>query len=296
MSTSQTTPTTQPTASTSSCPADPPSPGALIDEDEDEIIWEALARVERQRRQRRRSERRPRRRWQDVRLLKILTSRPAVRAREQEVKIVERRRKLAEAATARSQGGNSMGDVRPIVEISRLKGKGKGKAKAQPIGEDPDDGDDNDEDQEPCVMFVLGSSIRSDEGRRSKSERRAGGCARKSNGADPHRQSALREANSKFQQYLRQLLRRQEDDHARLISMDTRMALMGMGEGPATVGLSRRTAGQRRRIVEESEEEEGEEEEDREVEKDGEGEEEEIVEETAPMEAQSEKGKGRVEE
>ncbi|GAW09756.1 hypothetical protein LENED_011941 [Lentinula edodes] len=43
----QTTTTTQPTASTSSRPADPLSPGAAIDEDEDEIIREALARMKR---------------------------------------------------------------------------------------------------------------------------------------------------------------------------------------------------------------------------------------------------------
>ncbi|KAJ3845961.1 hypothetical protein EV368DRAFT_89796 [Lentinula lateritia] len=71
---------------------------------------------------------------------------------------------------------------------------------------------------------------------------------------------ALREANSKSHQYLRQLLRRQEDDHARLIAMETRMAMMGMGEEPARAGPSRRTTEwqrplKRRRIVEESEEE-----------------------------------------
>ncbi|KAJ3870623.1 hypothetical protein F5051DRAFT_447412 [Lentinula edodes] len=105
---------------------------------------------------------------------------------------------------------------------------------------------------------------------------------------------ALREANSKTQQYLHQLLTRQEDDHTRLISMDTRMSLMGMGGGPAMAGPLRRTA-ERRRIVEESDEEREEEEEDREVEereKDGEGEEEEIVEEEmAPTEARADKGK-----
>ncbi|GAW06213.1 hypothetical protein LENED_008117 [Lentinula edodes] len=103
---------------------------------------------------------------------------------------------------------------------------------------------------------------------------------------------ALQEADSKSHQYLHQLLRRQEDDHARLISMDTRMTMMGMGEEPATAGPSRRIA-ERRRIVEESEEEDIEVEE-KETEKDGEGEEEEIVEEeTAPTEVQSEKGKDK---
>ncbi|KAJ3872505.1 hypothetical protein F5051DRAFT_445114 [Lentinula edodes] len=124
---------------------------------------------------------------------------------------------------------------------------------------------------------------------------------------------ALREANSKSHQYLRQLLRRQEDNHARLIAMETRMAMMGMGEGPAVAGpSSRRTERwrplKRRRIVEESAEEEEEEEkevdekEDK-VEKDGEGEEEEMGAEeegegeaTAPttvITMTSEKGKER---
>ncbi|GAW03814.1 hypothetical protein LENED_005566 [Lentinula edodes] len=114
---------------------------------------------------------------------------------------------------------------------------------------------------------------------------------------------ALREANSKSHQYLRQLLRRQEDDHARLISMDTRMGILGMGEGPATAGPSRRTAERRRplkrrRIVEESGDEEEEEreveEKEKEVDKDGEGEEEEIEEEEmAPTAERRHRTKGR---
>ncbi|KAJ3870442.1 hypothetical protein F5051DRAFT_447699 [Lentinula edodes] len=117
---------------------------------------------------------------------------------------------------------------------------------------------------------------------------------------------ALWEADSKTHQYLCQLLRRQEDDHARLIAMETRMAMMGMGEGPAAAGPSRRNTEQRRplkqrRIVEESEEEEGVEEQEKEV--DGEGEEEEEAGEgmeaegegkaPAPTTATSEKGKGK---
>ncbi|KAJ3872503.1 hypothetical protein F5051DRAFT_445112 [Lentinula edodes] len=47
MTTSRTTITTQPTASSSSRPTDPLRPGTPIDEDEDEILREALARVER---------------------------------------------------------------------------------------------------------------------------------------------------------------------------------------------------------------------------------------------------------
>ncbi|KAJ3884911.1 hypothetical protein GG344DRAFT_83357 [Lentinula edodes] len=91
---------------------------------------------------------------------------------------------------------------------------------------------------------------------------------------------ALREADSKTHQYLRQLLRRQEDDHARLIAMETRMAMMEKSEEEEGVEEGERE-------VEEKE---------KELEKDGEGEEEEIIEEeTAPTEARSEKGKERVE-
>ncbi|GAW09864.1 hypothetical protein LENED_012070 [Lentinula edodes] len=137
MSTSRTTTITQPTASTSSRPANPPSPGAPVDDEEDVIMREALARVER---------------VKDAR-------NQATQAQEQEDGVVERRRKLAVAATARSQGGTSTGEAsvsprRPVVEIPRVKGKGK--ARAQPVGEDPDDGDngddndDDEEDREPC--------------------------------------------------------------------------------------------------------------------------------------------------
>ncbi|KAJ3897826.1 hypothetical protein F5879DRAFT_995500 [Lentinula edodes] len=319
MSTSCTTTITQPSASTSTRPADPPSPGAPIDEDEDEILREALARVERA--------------AQGARDR-------AVRAREQEDELVERRRKLAEAATARSQGGNSTGDVsasprRPIVEVSRLKSKGKGKAKVQPVGEDPDDGDDgnddddDEEDREPCERCrskkipclqqagkwssVICKPCHDSKVRCSYSGRPY--VVKKEGGPSPSGERlavlesqmaqiladnrALREANSKTQQYLRQLLRRQEDDHTRLISMDTRMSLMGMGEGPVTAGPSRRIAERRRplkrrRIIEESDEEreeEGEEMEEREkeTEKDGEGEEEGM----APAEARADKGKGK---
>ncbi|KAF8824497.1 hypothetical protein HHX47_DHR8000246 [Lentinula edodes] len=118
---------------------------------------------------------------------------------------------------------------------------------------------------------------------------------------------ALQEADSKTHQYLRQLLRRQEDDHARLIAMETRMAMMGMGEGAATAGPSRRITERqplkRRRVVEESDEERqgGNEVEEKEKEADGEGEEEEGEgmeaegegEAPAPPTATSEKGKGK---
>ncbi|KAJ3897323.1 hypothetical protein F5879DRAFT_996226 [Lentinula edodes] len=350
MSTSRTTTTTQPTASTSSRPANPPSPGAPIDEDEDEIIREALARVERVK-ARKAAEAAKKKAAEEAAARKAAEEAEkkkraaaarrqaaqdardrATRAQEQEDGVVERRRKLAAAATARSQGGTSTGEAsvslrRPVVEIPRVKNKGK--AKAQPVGEDPDDGDDGDEDDDddedrdpcerckakkiPCLKQAgKQSSVICKPCHNSKVRCSYSGhpyTVKREGGASPSGERlavlesqmaqvladnrALREANSKSHQYLRQLLRRQEDDHARLISMDTRMTMMGMGEGPAMAGPSRKTT-ERRRVVEESEEE-GEEDEDRgveekETEKDGEGEEV-IEEETAPIEAQSVKGK-----
>ncbi|KAJ3870849.1 hypothetical protein F5051DRAFT_447045 [Lentinula edodes] len=203
MSTSRTATTTQPAASTSSRPANLLSPGAPIDEDEDEIIREALARKAAEEAAARKAaeEAEKKKRAVAARHQAAQDARDrAIRAREQEDKIVEWRRKLAEAATARSQGGNSMGDVsasprRPIVEISQLKSKGKGKAKAQPVGEDPDD--DDDEDREPCERCrskkipCLKQAGVAEEGGRIKSKRRASGHTQKSNGADPRQQSGL---------------------------------------------------------------------------------------------------------
>ncbi|KAJ3911595.1 hypothetical protein F5877DRAFT_85764 [Lentinula edodes] len=247
----------------------------------------------------------------------------------------ERRRLMAEAATARSQRGTSPSEMsvspqRPVVELRRAaKSKGKGRAPAQPVGGDPDDsddGDDNDGDEDdrapcerckskklPCQMQAGKRSLIICKpchdakvrclysGRPTTSKQREGGSGERIAVMESQMAQsladlrALREANSKTHQYLRQLLRRQEDDHACLIAMETRMAMMGMGEEMATAGPSRRNTGRqrplkRRRIVEESEEDEAEEEEEKGVEdkeKDEEGEEE----ETAPMEVQSEKGK-----
>ncbi|KAJ3884407.1 hypothetical protein GG344DRAFT_84071 [Lentinula edodes] len=226
---------------------------------------------------------------------------------------------------------------RPVVEIRREKGKGRARIPARPVGGDPDDGDDSDDDdddkeeREPCerckakkIPCLQQASKRSSvickpchnskvrcsfSGRPSTVKREGGSGERITVMESQMAQSladlrALREANSKSHQYLRQLLRRQEDDHARLIAMETRMAMLGMGEGPAVAGPSSRRTERRRplkqqRIVEESaEEEEGEEEEkevedkEKETEKDGEGEEEEVEEEgMAPTEVRADKGK-----
>ncbi|KAJ3897524.1 hypothetical protein F5879DRAFT_995905 [Lentinula edodes] len=214
---------------------------------------------------------------------------------------------------------------RPIVEIRKEKGKGREGIPARPVGGDPDNGDDGDndddddddeEEREPCerckakkIPCLQQAGKRSSvickpchdskvwcsfSGRPSTVKREGGSGERIAVMESQMAQSladlrALREANSKTHQYLHQLLSRQEDDHACLIAMETRMAMMGMGEGPAVVGPSNRRT-ERRRIVEESTEEEEEEKEveekEDEVEKDGEGEEEE-------MEAEEE-GEGEV--
>ncbi|KAJ3846671.1 hypothetical protein EV368DRAFT_88685 [Lentinula lateritia] len=109
---------------------------------------------------------------------------------------------------------------------------------------------------------------------------------------------ALWEAHSQSQQYLHQLLRRQDEDHARLIAIETRLAMAGPATpGPLRVASERLKNLKQRRIVEESEEEMEEKEEvevaqeEGEAEEEGEGEEE----APAPKRARSEKGKGREE-
>ncbi|KAJ3858194.1 hypothetical protein EV359DRAFT_88108 [Lentinula novae-zelandiae] len=342
MSTSHTTTTTIPSrpnarAGPSNPPmAPPPTRHAEVDEDEDEdeIMRKALAKVQRvkerkaeaaaRRRAEEEEERRKVAREQVVR-------EQAIRARQQEEEVTERRRLMAEAVTVRSQRETSPSERsasprRPVVELWRTtKSKGKGKTKAQSVGGDPDNGDDGDNDDddddrapcERCKTKKLPCQMQA--GKRSSiiwrpttSKQREGGSGERIAIMESQMAQsladlrALWEANSKTHQYLRQLLRRQEDDHAHFIAMETRMAMMGMGEGPAAAGPSRRITERqqplkRRRIMEESNEEEEEEKEveekEKEVEKDGEGEEEEMVEEEpAPTEAQSDKGKGRAEE
>ncbi|KAJ3845615.1 hypothetical protein EV368DRAFT_70559, partial [Lentinula lateritia] len=147
MTTSHTTTTTAPPQSnTSSRPADPSSPGAPLDDDEDAIMREALARVERLKV--RKAEEAARKKAEEEEARKAVEkAREKAAAKELE----ERRKRMAEAATARSRRGSSPGGAstssrRPVVEIRREKGKGK--AKPQAVGGDPDDGDDGDEDEE----------------------------------------------------------------------------------------------------------------------------------------------------
>ncbi|KAJ3858217.1 hypothetical protein EV359DRAFT_88071 [Lentinula novae-zelandiae] len=107
----------------------------------------------------------------------------------------------------------------------------------------------------------------------------------------------LREAASRSHQYLRQLLRRQDEDHARLIAIEARSVMPdSVMPGPLRSVSERPRNLKRRRVIENSEEEEEEEKGEEKIvegEKDGEGEEEE-GEAPAPKKAKtvaSEKGK-----
>ncbi|GAW10287.1 hypothetical protein LENED_012536 [Lentinula edodes] len=262
----------------------------LEDEDEDEIIQRAQARVERVRARKvaaaakKAAEEKAARAAAARERAAQEVQEQALWARQQEEEVVERRRLLAEVATARSQRGTlpsemSVSPRRPVVEIRREKGKGKAKVPAQPVGGDPDDGDEEKEPCERCRAKKI-PCLQQAGKRSSMILKREGGSGEQIAVMESQMAQslanlrALWEANSKSHQYLRQLLRRQEDDHARLIAMETKMVMK----------------------VEESAEEEEEEEEkevekkEDKVEKDGEGEE-----EMAPTEAQSEKGKERAE-
>ncbi|KAJ3889424.1 hypothetical protein GG344DRAFT_78835 [Lentinula edodes] len=297
MTSSRTTTSTVPaTASPSRSrpvpPADPvvPEEEGLEDEDEEEIIRRAQARVERVRARKavaaakKAAEEKAARAAAARERAAQEAQERAHRARQQEEEVLERRRLLAEAATARSQRGTSPSEMsasprRPVVEIWRKTvSKEKGKSKAQvSIGKlrsagDPDDGDDGDddddddeEDRAPCercknkkLRCQMQAGKRSSiickpchdakvrcsySGRPTTSKQREVGSGERiavleSQMAQSLADSrALREADSKTHQYLHQLLRRQEDDHAHLIAMETRMAMMGMGGGSATAGV-----------------------------------------------------------
>ncbi|KAJ3900566.1 hypothetical protein F5879DRAFT_992758 [Lentinula edodes] len=257
----------------------------------------------------------------------------ALRVHQQEEEIMEGRRLLAEAATTRSQRGTSPSEMsasprRPVAEIRRkMISKGTGKAKAQPVSGDPDDGDNGDdkEDRAPCERCKNKKlPCQMQAGKRSSiickpchdtkvrcsysvrpttSKQREGSSGERITIMESQMAQsladlqALREADLKTHQYLRQLLRKQEDDHARLIAMETRMAMLGMGGASATAGPSRRTTKRRqplkrRKVVEESDEEDEEEKDknvEKEMEEDGEGE---VEKEGERMEAKEE-GEGK---
>ncbi|KAJ3874512.1 hypothetical protein F5051DRAFT_443273 [Lentinula edodes] len=242
----------------------------------------------------------------------------AANARKLEEEAAEKRRRIAAAAAARNRRGPSPGEAstsarRVEVEIPRVVKKGKGKQRVEASGGDPDDGgdggDDDDEDDKerapcercqqkkiPCLEQVGKRStvickpchdakVKCSYSGRPVTVKREGGpsgewmAVMESQLAQLLADNrALREATSRSHQYLRQLLRRQDEDHARLIAINTRDAM----REPATLGPSRSVSDRlknlkRRGVIENSEEEEEREKEEEKIveeEKDGKGEEE----------------------
>ncbi|KAJ3845709.1 hypothetical protein EV368DRAFT_70490, partial [Lentinula lateritia] len=239
-----------------------------LDEDEEEIIRKAKEKVRRMKERKAAAAAAAKQKAKEEAARKAVEEERAQAAAKEE----RRRRMAEAATARSRRGSSpeeTLGSPRrPVVEIRREKGKGKGKSKAQPVDEDPDDGGDGDDDDDeederapcercrskkiPCQMQAGKRSsiickpchdakVRCSYSNRPFTVKREGGSnptgeriavmeSQMAQGLADLR--ALRETNSKSQQYLRQLLRRQEDDHARLISMETRMAMMGMGEEP----------------------------------------------------------------
>ncbi|KAJ3897792.1 hypothetical protein F5879DRAFT_995530 [Lentinula edodes] len=258
----QTTTTTTTADPSRSRPAAPPPPAGPIGQenedlgdDEDEILRRAHKRVGRIREQKAAAAAKKKAKEEAAKkVAEEARRKKAAAAREVE----ERRRLLAEAATTRSQRGTSPSEMsisprRPVVELwwaAKSKGKGKGPSAAE--------------------ILMTGMTMKT-----TKTEHLANGAktrsslakCRQARGVQSSREGgsgkciaimesqmaqslanlwALWEADSKTHQYLCQLLRRQEDDHARLIAMEMRMAMMGMGEGLATAEPSRRTTERQR--------------------------------------------------
>ncbi|KAJ3859792.1 hypothetical protein EV359DRAFT_67863 [Lentinula novae-zelandiae] len=147
MSATHTTTTTIPSTagSSRSRPVPPPPPPLsdsavheeedFEDKDEDDIIREAQARVEKVRARKAAEAARKKPEEEAARAAaekKRKAQERAKWAQQQEEEVVERRRLLAAAATSRSQRETSPSEVsasprRPVVEIRRTKSKGKGK-------------------------------------------------------------------------------------------------------------------------------------------------------------------------
>ncbi|KAJ3871233.1 hypothetical protein F5051DRAFT_446458 [Lentinula edodes] len=211
----------------------------LEEEDKDNIICKAQERVERVR------------------------ARKAAAAAKKAAEEQAARAAAAREKEAREQAHRACQQEEEVVELRRRR-------LPEPVGGDPDDGDDGDDDDDdeedrapcerckakklPCQMQAgkRGSIICkpchnakvrcSYSGRPTTSKQREGSSGERIAVMESQMAQsladlrALWEADSKTHQYLCQLLRRQEDDHARLIAMEMRMAMMGMGEGPAMAG------------------------------------------------------------
>ncbi|KAJ3803808.1 hypothetical protein F5876DRAFT_84377 [Lentinula aff. lateritia] len=157
-------------------------------------------------------------------------------------------------------------------------------------GGDPDDGnDEEDEERAPCERCYSKripclEQVRRDGGPSGK--RMAVMESQMAQGLANVR--SLQEARTQTNQYLHQILRRQEEMNGRLIAIETRLSMAG----PATPGPSRTASEKprllkRRRVEEETEDEEKEEEEEEEEQ----GERNEEGNELALKKARSEKGK-----
>ncbi|KAJ3804134.1 hypothetical protein F5876DRAFT_83713 [Lentinula aff. lateritia] len=107
---------------------------------------------------------------------------------------------------------------------------------------------------------------------------------------------SLREAMTRTNQYLRQILGRQDEVNGRLIAIETRLSMAGsVTPGPSRIVSVKPRVLKRRRVEEETEEEQEEQEEEEEEEKEKEGGEDKEGDELAPKKARSEKGKEREE-
>ncbi|KAJ3859063.1 hypothetical protein EV359DRAFT_86855 [Lentinula novae-zelandiae] len=218
----------------------------------------------------------------------------AANARKMEEEAAEKRRKIAAAAAAWNRRGPLPSEAttsacRVEGEVPRVVRKGKTPQRNKASGGDPDDGDDggnddndNEEEQAPCEQ-CYNKKIPCLE--QPVQVRREGGLSRERMAVMESQMAqlladnqALRESASRSHQYLRQLLRPQDEDHGPLRSVS---------EKPRTL--------KRRRIIENSKAEQEEEREikEKEVQEGEEEGEEEEEEEPVPKKAWSEKGKER---
>ncbi|KAJ3891200.1 hypothetical protein GG344DRAFT_77116 [Lentinula edodes] len=235
MLTSRTTTTTipQPRASTSSCPADPPSTGIPADEDEDSIVNDALARVERvkmrkaeEARKQAEEEAAARRaveeeqRRKDAAAWASVARKKAVQE-QQHAEVVERQQLLW-----RPQQRGVSRALHPVMCRSPLRGRwwkfeGREKVQTQPVGGDPDDSDD--EEREPCerckakkipCLQLAGKWRRPSMGKQEGTSDEQMTVMESQMARSLANLWALPETNTKSHQYLCQLLRQQEDNHA----------------------------------------------------------------------------------
>ncbi|KAJ3859753.1 hypothetical protein EV359DRAFT_86054, partial [Lentinula novae-zelandiae] len=232
------------------------------------------------------------------------TAAHAASARKREEEAADKRRRAA--AAARNRRGPTSSEAttsatRVEVEIPRLVKKGKGRSRIEASGGNPDDGneggddDDDNEERVPCEWcfnkrIPCLEQVKCLYSGRPVQVKREGGPSGKHLAMMESQMAqgltnvwSLREAMTRTNQYLHQILRRQEEMNGRLIAIETRLSMAGPATpGPSRTMLEKPRLLKRRRVEEETEDEEKEE-----------GEEEE--EELAPKKVLSEKGKEREE-